>query len=221
MTTAETIDTEVREALDLETRPLFPSIYDGVREADALAQAEDALLGILCAAVYSYHQNRNLQTIRKEAAEALETGLDITPQGTLEERRAAIMRTLRKRSNISVGDLLELARQYTGEDVTIDVNPQTLTLKIECLAEETPFENVMSARAEIRRKAPQNLTIKTEVRTRGDIKTVPHITKPLVYLFANAGHAAGLRSITRGGVMTTTGDTAWTTPEWGILRADQ
>ena len=223
MTTEEAIDREVREELDMETRPLFPTIYEGVREADALAQAEDALLRVLCGAVYAYHQNRNLQTIGSGVAEELEAGLGITPQGTLEQRRAAIMGALRKRSNISIEDLIELARQEGLEDFGLGVRARELELEVYSEEGDAPSEVLLRVRAAIRRKTPQNLRIAAEDMARGDIEVTPYITRPLVCLFADAGHAvpAGNRNIARGGILTAQGDTAWTTPEWGDLTEDE
>lgn len=133
MTLKDDRDKEVRDALDIETRPLFPAIYEGVIEADALAQGEDEILRVLRNAVYKYFQNRNLQTLNEEAAYALETGLGLDHSGTIEERRETLIEAVNKRfvfNDAALAARIEQMAKAEGVTVHYEIDPIALTMKI-------------------------------------------------------------------------------------------
>lgn len=131
MTLKDDRDKEVRDALDIETRPLFPAIYEGFIEADALAQGEDAILSVLRNAVYRYFQNRNLQTLNEEAAYALESGLGLDHSGTIEERRETLIEAVNKRFVFNDKALAEKIEQLSeGKPIRFSIDAQKLILKI-------------------------------------------------------------------------------------------
>ena len=131
MTLKDDRDKEVRDALDIETRPLFPAIYEGFIEADALAQGEDAILRVLRNAIYRYFQNRNLQTLNEEAAYALESGLGLAHSGTIEERRETLIEAVNKRFVFNEAALAARIEQMVhGEDVRFRIDPKAQTLEI-------------------------------------------------------------------------------------------
>lgn len=131
MTVAERIDKEVRDALDIETRPLFPSAYNGCIEADALAQGEDTILRILGSAIYRYFQNRNLQTMNEETVQIFENGFGIQGTGTLEERRAAVIGIIRSRFVFNDAAMAAMIETLAGvEPVKFSIDPQSLVLRI-------------------------------------------------------------------------------------------
>ena len=133
MTLKDSRDKEVRDALDIETRPLFPGIYEGFIEADALAQGEDAILGVLRNAIYRYFQNRNLQTLNEEAAEALENGLDIAHTGTIEERRATLIEVINRRfvlNDAEIAARIEQMAKAEGVTVHYEIDPIALNMRI-------------------------------------------------------------------------------------------
>ena len=124
---------EVRDALDIETRPLFPKIYEGFIEADALAQGEDAILGVLRNAIYRYFQNRNLQTLNEEVAEALENGLGIAHTGTIEERRATLIEVINRRfvlNDAEIAARIEQMAKAKGATVHHEIDPIALNMRI-------------------------------------------------------------------------------------------
>ena len=133
MTLKDDRDKEVRDALDIETRPLFPAIYEGVIEADALAQGEDEILRVLRNAVYRYFQNRNLQTLNEEAAYALETGLGLDHSGTIEERRETLIEAVNKRfvfNDDALAARIEQMAKAEGVTVHYEIDPIALTMRI-------------------------------------------------------------------------------------------
>lgn len=167
MTLRDKRDKEVREALEIETRPLFPAIYEGFIEADALAQGEDAILRVLRNAIYQYFQNRNLQTLKEEAAYALESGLGLAHSGTIEERRAALIEAINKRFVMNEATLAErIERMANGEDVRFRIDPQALTLEIWTQGGENDGEfvayDITQALMPI---IPQNLQLCAEIYT--------------------------------------------------------
>lgn len=133
MTLKDDRDKEVRDALDIETRPLFPAIYEGIIEADALAQGEDEILRVLRNAVYRYFQNRNLQTLNEEAAYALETGLGLDHLGTIEERRETLIEAINKRfvfNDAALAARIEQMAKAEGGTVHYEIDPIALTMRI-------------------------------------------------------------------------------------------
>lgn len=133
MTLKDDRDKEVRDALDIETRPLFPAIYEGIIEADALAQGEDEILRVLRNAVYKYFQNRNLQTLNEEAAYALETGLGLDHSGTIEERRETLIEAVNKRfvfNDAALAARIEQMAKAEGVTVHYEIDPIALTMRI-------------------------------------------------------------------------------------------
>lgn len=133
MTLKDDRDKEIRAALDIETRPLFPAIYEGIIEADALAQGEDEILRVLRNAVYKYFQNRNLQTLNEEAAYALETGLGLDHSGTIEERRETLIEAVNKRfvfNDAALAARIEQMAKAEGVTVHYEIDPIALTMRI-------------------------------------------------------------------------------------------
>lgn len=156
---------EVKDALDLETRPLFPAIYEGCIEADALAQGEDEILRVLRNAVYRYFQNRNLQTLNEEAAYALESGLGLAHSGTIEERRAVIIEAVNKRFVFNDAELAARIKQMAhGEDVRFRVDQKALTLEIWTEGRENDGEFVAyDITQALKPVIPQNIQLYAEL----------------------------------------------------------
>ena len=166
MTLKDSRDKEVLDALDIETRPLFPGIYEGFIEADALAQGEDAILGVLRNAIYRYFQNRNLQTLNEEAAEALENGLDIAHTGTIEERRATLIEVINRRfvlNDAEIAARIEQMAKAEGVTVHYEIDPIALNMRIwrEGENENGSFIAYDIANA-IRPTIPQNIQLISE-----------------------------------------------------------
>lgn len=133
MTLKDDRDKEVRDALDIKTRPLFPAIYEGFIEADALAQGEDEILRVLRNAVYQYFQNRNLQTLNEEAAYALESGLGLDHSGTIEKRRETLIEAINKRfvfNDAALAARIEQMAKAEGVTVHYKIDPIALTMRI-------------------------------------------------------------------------------------------
>lgn len=169
MTLKDSRDKEVRDALDIETRPLFPGIYEGFIEADALAQGEDAILGVLRNAIYRYFQNRNLQTLNEEAAEALESGLGLSHTGTIEERRATLIEVINRRFVLNDAEIAARIEQMAnGEDVRFRIDPQALKLEIWKDGGEDGSEFIAYDIAEaLKPMIPQNLQLIAEMHSHG------------------------------------------------------
>lgn len=132
MTAEEARKKEVRDALEMETRPLFPMIYDEFVEADALAEGEDALSEIIKSAIYSYFLNRNLQTITEDAIREYERRLGITAGGTIEERRRQIAEIINRRFVMNDAALLEIIQALPGGSTNdFEVDARALVLQLE------------------------------------------------------------------------------------------
>lgn len=131
MSLKDTRDEEVRAALDIETRSLFPRFYEGYIEVDELAKGEDVILRILANTIYQYFQNRNLQTMQENTIEAYEQKLDIEPKGTIEDRRATIFEAINKRFVFNDKTLAEKIEQWSeGKPIRFSIDTQKLILKI-------------------------------------------------------------------------------------------
>lgn len=160
MTIRETVDKEVRDALDVETRELFPKIYDGFTEADALAQAEDALLKVISNVIYKYYQNRNLQSMNEEVVAAFEEGLGLPSAGSLDDRRAAVISRINARF-INNDQTIENRAREAANNNTIKVNTDSQALTAEVTtapnSSTATFDELITALKAIRSIIPQNL----------------------------------------------------------------
>jgi ribosomal protein L7/L12 len=131
MSLKDTRDEEVRAALDIETRSLFPRFYEGYIEADELAKGENALLRILANIVYEYFKNRNLRTVQESVIEVYEQKLEIEAQGTIENRRTTIIEAINKRFVFNNKALAEKIEQLSeGKPIRFSIDAQKLILKI-------------------------------------------------------------------------------------------
>lgn len=160
MTIRENVDKEVRDALDVETRELFPKIYNGFTEADALAQAEDALLKVISNVIYKYFQNRNLQTMNEEVVAAFEEGLGLPSAGSLDARRTAVISRINARF-INNDQTIESRAREAANNNTIKVNAdsQALTAEVTTATNSSAatFDELITALKAIRGLIPQNL----------------------------------------------------------------
>ena len=160
MTIRENVDKEVRDALDVETRELFPKIYNGFTEADALAQAENALLKVISSVIYKYFQNRNLQTMNEEVVTAFEDGLGLPSAGSLDARRTAVISRINARF-INNDQTIESRAKEAANNNTIKVNAdsQALTAEVTTTTNSSTatFEELITALKAIRGLIPQNL----------------------------------------------------------------
>ena len=127
------IDALHARLLQNDTDDIFPRIYDGFIEKEALAQGENSILDILSNAIFRIFKNRNLTTMEEEMIEQWEQGLGITPTAgqTLDDRRNAVLAVFRKVfvfNDKALGEKIdELA---AGDVVYFHVNPQALTLEV-------------------------------------------------------------------------------------------
>lgn len=128
----EAVERALLEALDEETRPLFPAIYEEFMEADALAQGEDALGGVIKEIISRYWQDRNLQTLTGKAAGQFEEKLGLSHSGTIEERRAAIIQAINRRFVMNDAELLEIIQALPGGSTNdFEVDARALVLQLE------------------------------------------------------------------------------------------
>lgn len=160
MTIRENVDKEVLDALDVETRELFPKIYNGFTETDALAQAEDALRKVISNVIYKYFQNRNLQTLNEEVVAAFEEGLGLPSAGNLDARRTAVISRINARF-INNDQTIESRAREAANNNTIKVNAdsQALTAEVTTATNSSTatFDELITALKAIRGLIPQNL----------------------------------------------------------------
>ena len=160
MTTQEDREREVRDALNVETRELFPKIYEGYTEADALAQSEDELLRVIRNFIYRYFQNRNLQTMNEEVIAAFEGGLGIQAVGTVDERRSAVIQRINARF-VNNDQTIENRAKAAVENESIIVNTDCQALRAEVTtapnSSSATFAELIAALKAIRAIMPQNL----------------------------------------------------------------
>lgn len=166
-TLREKIESAVKEALEAETRPLFPRIYDGFKEADALAEGEDRLLEVLSNLIYRYFQDRNLRTITEAKAAEYEAVLGIEPAGGIEARRAAIINAINRQFVLNDAKLHELCQALAdGHDIEERTDPQALTLGIFSADDEDGGESpTLEVVRGIRPVIPLNLAVFAGVET--------------------------------------------------------
>lgn len=132
MTTQEIVESVVKSELsDIQTRRIFPGIYDDFLEIDELANGEDAILKALQNAIYTFFNNRNLQTLTPAACAQFEAHLNIPPADSLDGRRQAIMDAVNARFVFNDAALAaKIAAMADGKPVKFKVDPVALTLKL-------------------------------------------------------------------------------------------
>ena len=163
----EEVERELEDALNSETRQLFPNIYEGFREMDALAQGEDALLNAMKEGIRLYFRNRNLQTLTEQALETFENNLNLQHHGTDEARTAAVMNKINTRFVLN-DESLHVLCQSIAPDFTVyeRTDPQALTLGVFTAEDgedgELPVVGIVD---EIRPTVPQNLALYAGVET--------------------------------------------------------
>ena len=166
-TLREKIESAVKEALEAATRPLFPRIYDGFKDVEALAEAEDKLLSLLSNAIYDYFQDRNLRTITEAKAAEYEAALGIEAAGDIETRRAVIINAINKQFVLNDARLHEICLALAdGHDIDERIDPQALTLGIfsadDADGGESPTVGVVNG---IRPIIPLNLAVFAGIET--------------------------------------------------------
>ena len=166
-TLRERIESAVKEALEAQTRPLFPRIYDGFKEADALAEGEDRLLEVLSNLIYRYFQDRNLRTITEAKAAEYEAELGIEPAGGIEARRAAIINAINRQFVLNDAKLHELCQALAdGHDIEERTDAKKLTLGIFSADDAEGGESItLEVKAGIRPIIPLNLAVFAGVET--------------------------------------------------------
>lgn len=187
----EDIERALLDALDVETRPLFPAIYEDFTEVEALAQGEDKLLSIIKDIIYQYWQNRNLQTLTEQAAAVFETELGLSHSGTIEERRSRIAEAINRKFVLNDAALLALIQSLAGGETNeFDVDPKMLELwlkKATNTESSSEFEDLTTVRQTIEPIIPQNLAIKLKVEAATE-KTIHATYCGISWLRTNIGH---------------------------------
>ena len=188
----ERMEAKVMDALGIKTRELFPTIYEGFKEIEELAKAEDALLQVLKNIIYSYFNNRNMQTYTLAMIEAFENALGIRPQSQdIEARRSAIIERVNARFVNNDQTMEALAREGGGND-SIILNTDCAALKTEVTTETgsnaATFDELIAALRAIRPKMPQNIVIQAVDKTQLN-KMLTSYGASRTVLAINAGHA--------------------------------
>lgn len=123
---------EVLENLnEQKTRPVFPKVFEGFKEIEELARAEDNILEILKNCVITAINDKNINTASEEKLAEWEEVTETEPEGTIEDRRAAVIEALGKNNAFNDKALRELVDKYAeGEPLEIetDCTNQNLTI---------------------------------------------------------------------------------------------
>lgn len=177
------IDNLKRRIQDARTDSLFPAIFDGCAEIEAVAQGENKLIKGIAGAIQTLFDNRNLTTLTGKAIGEFEVHFGITgaETKTLEERRNEIIRIIRHTARFNEADLLEYVQSLPGgETIDLDIDSKTLILNVFTEVnneDEEEAQVVINAADKIRPLIPQNIELHASVKAAFD-----------EYLIANYGY---------------------------------
>lgn len=153
----------------LTTADVFPKIYEGFREIDALKTAEDSMLEILKSVAKKGAVDKMITTAGIEKIAEYEQYLELSSGGTIDERRQRVIDFLQRNRVINEDSATELARDVSGNDALyLDVNSDDLTLKV-CTPENeesgTEQTEIATAIKALLPYVPQNLSMMGQVQT--------------------------------------------------------
>lgn len=169
---------------NVDTRIIFPKLYDGFLEIDEISKGENDILSILRDCVLKAVHNKLILTADHEKLLEYENNLGLKPQGGLDTRRETVLNFLAKSRVINEQALQTLAREYAqSNNIRIQVEPSTLTLHV-WQYENTNDQNGKSLAHDVRLKLlpkiPQNLDTVAEIyansHTNTNIQTANYTT---------------------------------------------
>ncbi|MCQ2100999.1 MAG: YmfQ family protein [Fibrobacter sp.] len=171
----------ILESLEaLKTGGVFPKIYEGFRETEELAKAEDSIAEILKECVIKALNDRNIETASEEKISEWEAATGTEPAGTIEERRESVREAIKGNKPFNESALKALVDKIAGVDVlgiSIDETKQEIALyqtgngEQGTGAEEMQVEMATRVAHEILAEIPQALRCYGETR-REQSKTI-------------------------------------------------
>ena len=193
MTIQEKMEREVNSSIDVETRTLFPSLYDGFRETDALAQGENAILHVLKNIIYRYFKDRNMQTMTENAVAVFEERLGLSQTGTVQERRQRVIDSINTRFINNDLTIEERAREAAGNRaILVNTDCRTLIADITTQnSEDATFDELIAAHRGIQAEMPQNILIRAIAKIRMH-KTLVAYAAARTAVHLRLGHARAI-----------------------------
>ena len=168
------MDDDIKRLTQETCLALIPQFYDGVLEATRIQQVHDAIIEPFSAAIMRVHRNAYIQTMDADALSELENGLGMTPSGTLEQRRQAIIDALCDPHIVNDATLHALCQSLAPEYTVYErTDPDALSLGIFTVEEDEhgnlPAVGIVK---EIMPTVPQNLALYVGVDTAFDRNVV-------------------------------------------------
>lgn len=205
------MDDDIKRLTQETCLALIPQFYDGVLEATRIQQVNDAIIEPFIAGIMRIHRNAYIQTMDADALSELENGLGITPLGTIEQRRQAVIDALCDLYIVNDATLLELVQSLDGGDTNdIEVDPVQLQLyikKITNTESDDEFSDLSNARHVVQPVIPQNLNV--ELKVEAAMQKDLHATYcGISWLRTNIGHVER-HIVGDHGFMSDSGDIAY------------
>ena len=174
-----------------QSAELFPSLYEGFKEVEALAIAEDYIAEILKKCVYTAIEDKAVTTAGEAKLAQWEEITGTSASGTIEERRAAVLEALGKNYAFNDNALAQLVTQIAkgaAVEIETDCGKQeiNITQKAEDAAGTSPgcSEGALPTRiaSQILGDVPQALSVygKTITTTEKEI-ILNHSTTTTIY----------------------------------------
>lgn len=141
---------------------LIPEYYDGVLEALSIQQINDAEIDPFVASIMRLFRNAYIQTADDDVISEYENELDISPVGTIQDRRQAVIDKINHDFICNDESLINIIHSIEGcEDVDFKADQELLSLDIYASnTDEVTTEQLLSALKEAMIYAPQNLLIR-------------------------------------------------------------
>ncbi len=152
---------------------LTPEYYDGVLEALRIQQINDAEIDPFVASIMRFFRNAYIQTADDDVISEYENELDISPAGTIQDRRQAVIDKINSDFILNDEELINTIHSIPGcEDVDYKVDSEFLTLRIKKetnIEDEDEAEDLKKALTTVLPIVPLNLDVNVAVISNNSI----------------------------------------------------
>lgn len=158
----------------LNTREIFPKLYDGFKEIDELAKGEEELISVARDCVKLVASDKYITEANATKVAEYESELGLSPTGlSIEERREQLVNFLGRNRVINDAAVHEKAKRESGiDDIDVTTDCTALTMVIsapENSEDEDEGQKVIDAARAMLPYAPQNLSIGAAVKSTNDV----------------------------------------------------
>ncbi len=177
----------------LNTREIFPKLYDGFKEIDELAKGEEELISVARDCVKLVASDKYITEVNATKIAEFESELGLSPTGlSIDERREQLAEFLGRDRVINDAAVHEKAKRESGiDDIKVDTDCTALTMVIsspENSEDEDEGQKVIDAASAMLPYAPQNLSISAAVKSTNDVN-INAFTTQFSTLRSDAGDA--------------------------------